>query len=187
MTWMKQICFFCNKLLHRQLLFYKTRSWAMSAHFPLNNWLAWLNHCSPQRLLGSFRVLTPRLLVIWFLIFILWFANGWFYFLSSSWASSDDVWIKMLNKELKYVHDKSYLQRHPKLQPKMRAILLDWLLEVRTELKRKRLWNYSTGVLVNGVYYMFYEHLNRHWKVVCLVLKKNPQPLQRSYYSITPM
>lgn len=36
----------------------------------------------------------------------------------------------MLNKELKYVHDKSYLQRHPKLQPKMRAILLDWLLEV---------------------------------------------------------
>lgn len=50
---------------------------------------------------------------------------------SCSWASSDDVWIKMLNKELKYVHDKSYLQRHPKLQPKMRAILLDWLLEVR--------------------------------------------------------
>ncbi|TKS82707.1 G1/S-specific cyclin-E2 [Collichthys lucidus] len=47
-----------------------------------------------------------------------------------SWASSDDVWIKMLNKELKYVHDKSYLQRHPKLQPKMRSILLDWLLEV---------------------------------------------------------
>ncbi|KAM4568694.1 G1/S-specific cyclin-E2 [Fundulus diaphanus] len=47
-----------------------------------------------------------------------------------SWASSDDVWIKMLNKELKYVHDKSYLQRHPKLQPRMRAILLDWLLEV---------------------------------------------------------
>ncbi|XP_028281573.1 G1/S-specific cyclin-E2 isoform X2 [Parambassis ranga] len=47
-----------------------------------------------------------------------------------SWANEDDVWIKMLNKELKYVHDKSYLQQHPKLQPKMRAILLDWLLEV---------------------------------------------------------
>ncbi|KAL0984858.1 hypothetical protein UPYG_G00149590 [Umbra pygmaea] len=47
-----------------------------------------------------------------------------------SWASSDDVWIKMLNKELKYVHDKGFLQRHPKLQPKMRSILLDWLLEV---------------------------------------------------------
>uniref|UniRef100_A0A665U083 Cyclin E2 n=1 Tax=Echeneis naucrates TaxID=173247 RepID=A0A665U083_ECHNA len=49
---------------------------------------------------------------------------------SLSWASADDVWVKMLNKELKYVHDKSYLQRHPKLQSKMRAILLDWLLEV---------------------------------------------------------
>ncbi|KAK7877740.1 hypothetical protein WMY93_030554 [Mugilogobius chulae] len=47
-----------------------------------------------------------------------------------SWASCDDVWIKMLNKELKYIHDKSYLQKHPKVQPKMRAILLDWLLEV---------------------------------------------------------
>uniref|UniRef100_A0A667Y0S5 Cyclin E2 n=1 Tax=Myripristis murdjan TaxID=586833 RepID=A0A667Y0S5_9TELE len=36
-----------------------------------------------------------------------------------SWASSDD-----------YVHDKSYLQQHSKIQPKMRAILLDWLFEV---------------------------------------------------------
>uniref|UniRef100_A0AAY4BAS8 Cyclin E2 n=1 Tax=Denticeps clupeoides TaxID=299321 RepID=A0AAY4BAS8_9TELE len=43
---------------------------------------------------------------------------------------SDDVWIKMLNKELKYVHDKSFMERHPNLQPKMRSILLDWLLEV---------------------------------------------------------
>ncbi|XP_010764352.1 G1/S-specific cyclin-E2-like isoform X1 [Notothenia coriiceps] len=28
-----------------------------------------------------------------------------------SWASSDDVWIKMLNKELKYVHDKKLPSR----------------------------------------------------------------------------
>lgn len=55
-----------------------------------------------------------------------------------SWASSDDVWISMLNKELKYFHDSSYLQRHPRLQPKMRAILLDWLLEVRAELRPPR-------------------------------------------------
>ncbi|KAL1259851.1 hypothetical protein QQF64_010428 [Cirrhinus molitorella] len=47
-----------------------------------------------------------------------------------SWASSDDVWIKMLNKELKYVHDKGFIQQHPALQPKMRSILLDWLMEV---------------------------------------------------------
>uniref|UniRef100_A0A667YR16 Cyclin E2 n=1 Tax=Myripristis murdjan TaxID=586833 RepID=A0A667YR16_9TELE len=38
--------------------------------------------------------------------------------LSVSWASSDDVWIKI------------YLQQHSKIQPKMRAILLDWLFEV---------------------------------------------------------
>ncbi|XP_066539137.1 G1/S-specific cyclin-E2 isoform X2 [Hoplias malabaricus] len=49
---------------------------------------------------------------------------------SLSWASSDDVWIKMLNKELTYIHDKGFMQQHPNLQPKMRAILLDWLLEV---------------------------------------------------------
>ncbi|XP_046890920.1 G1/S-specific cyclin-E2 [Hypomesus transpacificus] len=47
-----------------------------------------------------------------------------------SWASSDDMWIKMLNKDLKYVHDKDYLLQHPNLQLKMRAILLDWLFEV---------------------------------------------------------
>lgn len=58
--------------------------------------------------------------------------------LRCSWASSDEVWISMLNKELKYFHDSSYLQRHPRLQPKMRAILLDWLLEVRAELPRPR-------------------------------------------------
>ena len=50
--------------------------------------------------------------------------------LIDSWASADDVWIKMLNKELKYSHDKSLMERHPNLQPKMRAILLDWLMEV---------------------------------------------------------
>ncbi|KPP74030.1 G1/S-specific cyclin-E2-like [Scleropages formosus] len=47
-----------------------------------------------------------------------------------SWASSDDVWIKMLNKELKYVHDSGFMEQHPSLQPSMRSILLDWLMEV---------------------------------------------------------
>lgn len=36
----------------------------------------------------------------------------------------------MLNKELKYIHDKALMEKHPNLQPKMRAILLDWLMEV---------------------------------------------------------
>lgn len=36
----------------------------------------------------------------------------------------------MINKEETYVRDKFYLQRHPQLQPKMRTVLLDWLMEV---------------------------------------------------------
>lgn len=36
----------------------------------------------------------------------------------------------MINKEDTYVRDKLYMQRHPLLQPKMRTILLDWLMEV---------------------------------------------------------
>ncbi|XP_016382885.1 G1/S-specific cyclin-E2-like [Sinocyclocheilus rhinocerous] len=47
-----------------------------------------------------------------------------------SWGSSEDVWMKMLSKEIKYEHSKSSLDRHPSLRPKMRAMLLDWLMEV---------------------------------------------------------
>lgn len=36
----------------------------------------------------------------------------------------------MLNKEMRYLHDQHLLQQHPLLQPRMRAILLDWLMEV---------------------------------------------------------
>ncbi|XP_019475221.1 G1/S-specific cyclin-E1 [Meleagris gallopavo] len=46
------------------------------------------------------------------------------------WANRDDVWKNMINKEETYVRDKLYMQRHPLLQPKMRTILLDWLMEV---------------------------------------------------------
>ncbi|XP_017309740.1 G1/S-specific cyclin-E2 [Ictalurus punctatus] len=47
-----------------------------------------------------------------------------------SWGSSEDVWVKMLSKEIKYKHSNTCLERHPRLQPKMRAVLLDWLMEV---------------------------------------------------------
>uniref|UniRef100_H2ZYD1 Cyclin E1 n=1 Tax=Latimeria chalumnae TaxID=7897 RepID=H2ZYD1_LATCH len=47
-----------------------------------------------------------------------------------SWASQNDVWKNMIRKEEMYVKDKRFMQRHPLLQPKMRAILLDWLMEV---------------------------------------------------------
>ncbi|XP_056378438.1 G1/S-specific cyclin-E2 [Hyla sarda] len=47
-----------------------------------------------------------------------------------SWGSSKDVWLKMLSKESKYVHSSRMLQCHSFLNPNMRSILLDWLLEV---------------------------------------------------------
>lgn len=47
-----------------------------------------------------------------------------------SWGCPNDVWEKMLIKEQKYTHSKSFMERHPRIQPRMRTILLDWLLEV---------------------------------------------------------
>ncbi|XP_022441591.1 G1/S-specific cyclin-E1 isoform X2 [Delphinapterus leucas] len=46
-----------------------------------------------------------------------------------NWANREEVWKIMLNKEKTYLRDKHFMQRHPLLQPKMRAILLDWLME----------------------------------------------------------
>ncbi|XP_039977928.1 G1/S-specific cyclin-E2-like [Xiphias gladius] len=46
------------------------------------------------------------------------------------WGSSEDVWVKMLRKEQNYRHSKSFMQKHPRIQPRMRSVLLDWLIEV---------------------------------------------------------
>ncbi|XP_078066935.1 G1/S-specific cyclin-E1 isoform X2 [Mustelus asterias] len=46
------------------------------------------------------------------------------------WGNSDDVWNILLKKEQLYLKDKDVLQKHPLLHPKMRTILLDWLMEV---------------------------------------------------------
>ncbi|XP_058638374.1 G1/S-specific cyclin-E1 [Onychostoma macrolepis] len=46
------------------------------------------------------------------------------------WASKDDVWNNLLRKDKLYQRDTHVMERHPNLQPKMRAILLDWLMEV---------------------------------------------------------
>ncbi|CAK6949176.1 G1/S-specific cyclin-E2-like [Scomber scombrus] len=44
--------------------------------------------------------------------------------------SSEDVWVKMVVKEQNYRHSKSFMLKHPRIQPRMRSILLDWLIEV---------------------------------------------------------
>lgn len=52
-----------------------------------------------------------------------------FWFLPS-WASKDVVWSNMLEKDKTYTRDVRMMDNHPHLQPNMRAILLDWLMEV---------------------------------------------------------
>jgi len=50
-----------------------------------------------------------------------------------SWADRQDIWDLMVKKESGMYQRKNaetILQRHPALQPRMRAILLDWLIEV---------------------------------------------------------
>ncbi|XP_034057513.1 G1/S-specific cyclin-E2-like isoform X2 [Gymnodraco acuticeps] len=46
------------------------------------------------------------------------------------WGSPEDVWVKMVGREQNYTHSKSFMQKHPAIQPRMRSILLDWLIEV---------------------------------------------------------
>ncbi|XP_053414961.1 G1/S-specific cyclin-E2 isoform X2 [Nycticebus coucang] len=46
-----------------------------------------------------------------------------------SWGCSKEVWLNMLKKENRYVHDKHFEVLHSDLEPQMRSILLDWLLE----------------------------------------------------------
>uniref|UniRef100_A0AAY4D3C5 Cyclin N-terminal domain-containing protein n=1 Tax=Denticeps clupeoides TaxID=299321 RepID=A0AAY4D3C5_9TELE len=47
-----------------------------------------------------------------------------------SWSCSAEVWVNMLSKDQKYKHSKNLTERHPTIQPEMRAVLLDWLMEV---------------------------------------------------------
>ena len=46
------------------------------------------------------------------------------------WADPKEVWAIMLQKDRKYHRDPLYFRKHSFLQPRMRAILLDWLTEV---------------------------------------------------------
>ena len=52
-------------------------------------------------------------------------------FQSLNWADPDELWQVMVQRETDYVRDTGCLQRHPCLEARMRAILLDWLIEVR--------------------------------------------------------
>uniref|UniRef100_A0A4X2L267 Cyclin E1 n=1 Tax=Vombatus ursinus TaxID=29139 RepID=A0A4X2L267_VOMUR len=49
-----------------------------------------------------------------------------------------EVWKIMLSKEQVYLRDKNFMERHPSLQPRMRSILLDWMMEVSEVYKLHR-------------------------------------------------
>ncbi|KAM4602947.1 G1/S-specific cyclin-E1 [Polymixia lowei] len=54
------------------------------------------------------------------------------------WASKDVVWNNMLEKDKSYTRDVHVMEKHPHLHPKMRAVLLDWLMEVSDVYKLHR-------------------------------------------------
>jgi cyclin E len=45
-------------------------------------------------------------------------------------VNDSDLWHNLKKKSNLYKHDAYYLKKHPNIQPKMRAILIDWLIEV---------------------------------------------------------
>lgn len=47
-----------------------------------------------------------------------------------NWADPEEVWSSLCRKDRLYSRNHDYIMAHPSLQPRMRAILLDWLIEV---------------------------------------------------------
>lgn len=67
-----------------------------------------------------------------------------------SWADSQEVWTQMIRKESQYHRDQRVFDRHPTLQPRMRSILLDWIIEVILYFKK-----YGWKII-----YFVYNYLN---------------------------
>ncbi|XP_029635699.1 G1/S-specific cyclin-E isoform X1 [Octopus sinensis] len=81
-----------------------------------------------------------------------------------SWADSHEVWQVMLEKEHSYTKDPCMLDRHPSLQSKMRAILLDWLIEVCEVYKLHR-----------ETYYLSLDFIDRYLSKEKCVIKHQLQ------------
>ncbi|XP_017467829.1 PREDICTED: G1/S-specific cyclin-E-like isoform X2 [Rhagoletis zephyria] len=88
-----------------------------------------------------------------------------------SWANADDVWQLMCKKDQQaaYLRSGSMLECHPSLQPRMRAILLDWLIEVCEVYKLHR-----------ETYYLAVDYLDRY-----LSVQKNIQKTHLQLIGIT--
>jgi len=67
------------------------------------------------------------------------------------WADRDQVWALMCRKDRLYPRNPHYLHQHKSLQPRMRAILLDWLTEVCEVYKLHR-----------ETYYLAVDYIDRY-------------------------
>ncbi|KAM7352798.1 cyclin E isoform 2-T3 [Cochliomyia hominivorax] len=88
-----------------------------------------------------------------------------------SWANAHDVWQLMCKKDeqASCLRDCNMLDHHPGLQPRMRAILLDWLIEVCEVYKLHR-----------ETYYLAVDYLDRY-----LSAQKNVQKTHLQLIGIT--
>ncbi|XP_075151410.1 cyclin E [Haematobia irritans] len=88
-----------------------------------------------------------------------------------SWANAQDVWQLMCKKDeqASCLRNPSMLDHHPGLQPRMRAILLDWLIEVCEVYKLHR-----------ETYYLAVDYLDRY-----LSAQKNVQKTHLQLIGIT--
>uniref|UniRef100_A0A1A9ZTH2 Uncharacterized protein n=1 Tax=Glossina pallidipes TaxID=7398 RepID=A0A1A9ZTH2_GLOPL len=88
-----------------------------------------------------------------------------------SWANAQDVWRRMCRKDeqASCLRDPVMLENHPGLQPRMRAILLDWLIEVCEVYKLHR-----------ETYYLAVDYLDRY-----LSTQKNVQKTHLQLIGIT--
>jgi cyclin E len=55
-----------------------------------------------------------------------------------TWASNQELWDIMKNKIIIYKYEQNYLRKHPGIEPQMRAILLDWVMEIANAYRLHR-------------------------------------------------
>jgi G1/S-specific cyclin-E1 len=81
-----------------------------------------------------------------------------------TWADRESVWTNMVRKDAEASNhrDENMFDKHPGLQPRMRAILLDWLIEVCEVYKLHR-----------ETYYLTVDYLDRYLTTAKSSISKN--------------
>jgi cyclin E len=77
-----------------------------------------------------------------------------------------EVWEALVEREIHYLPDACYLDKHPTMMPKMRALLADWLIEVCSDF-----------VLHRETYYLALNFVDRYLTAEVGVRKSNLQAI----------